>query len=331
MERARFALFWWAYVVVLALAAAMVIWGARLAATGRGSAILVAGCLAVLVVLAAGLVVLGIHGLSVRLCERMERQFAPVNERLEQISVLLNTVTEQQLISERAKAIAFRDREREALRRAIREEITRKDWDAALALAGEMERVFGYQQEADQLRAEIQSHRDRETRRLVSEAMANIERFCGMEQWTFAMREAERVMKMFPGDELASGLAQHVELRRQQHKRNLIDRWNQAVASHDIDGSIEVLKKLDLYLTPQEAQAFQDTARQVFKDKLSQLGQQFTQAVREHRWQDAVRLGQQIMTEFPNSRMAQEVRERIDLLHERASAAQPAPAAGVGS
>lgn len=330
MDRERIGWFWVAYLLALALAGATVAWGAVWAQAGRGSTILAAGCLAVFGAVLVGLVGLLLHHTRTRLAQHAERQMAPVLERLEQISVLLNAITEQQLISERAKAIAFRDHERDALRRAIREEMARKDWDAALALANEMERAFGYQQEADQLRAEIQTHRDGEMRRLVSEAMANIERFCGNEQWTFAMREAERVMRLFPGDELARGLAQHVELRRQAHKGKLIDQWNRAVASHDIDGSIEVLKKLDLYLTPQEAQAFQDTARQVFKDKLSQLGQQFTQAVREHRWHDSVRLGQTIMTEFPNSRMAQEVREKIDLLRERASAAQSASAAGGG-
>jgi len=58
---------------------------------------------------------------------RWEEHFGPVNERLQYISVLLNQVSEQQLISERAKGIAFRESERDALRRAIREEMHRRD------------------------------------------------------------------------------------------------------------------------------------------------------------------------------------------------------------
>ena len=59
--------------------------------------------------------------------------------------------------------------------------------------------------------------------------------------------------------------------------------------------------------------------RQVFKDKLLLLGQQFTLAVRDHRWHEAIQLGETIAREFPNSRMAEEVREKMELLRERAS------------
>jgi hypothetical protein len=43
------------------------------------------------------------------------------------------------------------------------------------------------------------------------------------------------------------------------------------------------IEGLDAYLTPQ------DTARQVFKDKLLLMGHEFTVAVKEHEWADAVR------------------------------------------
>src|SRR5205823_8064243 len=118
-----------------------------------------------------------------------EAHIAPLNERLQYISVLLNQVSEQQLISERAKGIAFRENERDALRRAIREDMQRKDYDAAMMLANEIESVFGYKQEADRFREEIYNSRDLEVRKIVNEAMANIDRHCQAEQWTAALRE----------------------------------------------------------------------------------------------------------------------------------------------
>jgi hypothetical protein len=98
----------------------------------------------------------------------------------------------------------------------------------------------------------------------------------------------------------------------------LLDSYNDAVSRHDVDGSIEILKKLDAYLTPAEAETMQESARQVFKDKLLLLGQQFTLSVRDHNWNEAIRLGESIVKEFPNSRMAQEVRDKMDLLRQRA-------------
>src|SRR5688500_12295253 len=53
----------------------------------------------------------------------------PFNERMQQMSVLLNQISEQQLISDRTKQVAYRNRDRETLRRAIQEEITNKDWE----------------------------------------------------------------------------------------------------------------------------------------------------------------------------------------------------------
>jgi hypothetical protein len=41
-------------------------------------------------------------------------------------------------------------------------------------------------------------------------------------------------------------------------------------------------------------------------------------AVSEQRWRDALEVGLQITDEFPNSRMASEVAEKIDVLRRRA-------------
>jgi hypothetical protein len=43
-------------------------------------------------------------------------------------------------------------------------------------------------------------------------------------------------------------------------------------------------------------------------------------AVSDHRWAEAAAVGEQIVSEFPNDRMATEVREMLDRLNERAVA-----------
>jgi hypothetical protein len=116
-----------------------------------------------------------------------------------------------------------------------------------------------------------------------------------------------------------SQLPQEIEARRAAKKKSLQDAWAEAVKNHDVDGSIEILKHLDQYLTPAEAEGMQETARTVFKEKIGLLRDQIRQLVQDHRWADAVRLGETIMTDFPNSRMAQEVGDMITMLRQRAA------------
>ena len=324
MENRNTGSFMWMYAVVLILALAVLGWGAYLMANKGGPTVLAAGCVGVLGTLAIWCLNLNLNAARQDSTTDRDRLLAPVNERLQHISVLLNTVSEQQLISERAKGIAFRESERDALRRAIREETAKKDWDAALVLADEIERVFGYKLEAERFRNEINQQREEEVRKMVNEGILAIDRHCRAEQWTQALREAERLIRLYPHDLQAQRLPQDIEIRRQAHKRQLLESWQDAVARHDVDGSIEILKKLDLYLTPAEAETMQDTARRMFKDKLQLLGQQFTLAVRDHKWTEAIVVGETIMSEFPNSRMAQEVRDKMDLLRQRAGEAETA-------
>ncbi len=310
----------WLFLVTLILALGLTTWGIIVLVYERDYALVASGAVSTLGVLVAWLLAFSID----RNREAAEVAVAPVHDRLQALTVLLNQISEQQLISERAKAIAFRGNERDAVRRAIREEIARKDWEAALALTQEIEVNFGYKAEAERLRQEIDTHCELEVRRQVSEAAAAVERYCNAEQWIAAEREAERILSAFPDDPKAKSLSTDIAQRRHAVKLQLMACWETAVKGHDVDGAIEILKRLDLYLSPQEAAGFQETARQIFKDKLLLLGQQFTVAMKEHDWQLALRLGETINQEFPNSRMAQEVRDKMELLKKRAVEGQPA-------
>ena len=64
--------------------------------------------------------------------------------------------------------------------------------------------------------------------------------------------------------------------------------------------------------------ALKKSARELFKERLLQLAVKFQFAVKEKRWKDALDAGLEIMEEFPNARMAQEVREHLEALRERA-------------
>jgi outer membrane protein assembly factor BamD (BamD/ComL family) len=86
-----------------------------------------------------------------------------------------------------------------------------------------------------------------------------------------------------------------------------------------VDGSIEILKRLDNYLTPVEAESMQETVRHLFKEKLNNLKNEFSNAVQEKRWNEAIRIGETVTQDFPNSRIALEVKDMMDTLRQRAS------------
>ena len=102
---------------------------------------------------------------------------------MEQFAVLLNLLSEQQLLSDRAKSVAFREKDRDALRRAIQEEMNKQDWDAAMRLADEIEGEFGYRTEAARFRDEIRQRQQDTVRRQIQEVVAVIDRHTRSEQW----------------------------------------------------------------------------------------------------------------------------------------------------
>jgi hypothetical protein len=246
---------------------------------------------------------------------------------MQQMNVLLNLISEQQLISDRTKQVAYRTRDRDALRRAIHEEMTQHDWEAALVLANDMGTVFGYKGEAARLKREIEAKHQETLRKQVGESIAGIDRLIRTEKWQEALAEAHKIAQAYPNDEQAHTLPQAVEERRQGHKRQLFESFNEAIQRHDIDGGIEILRKLDPYLTPQEAEAMQETARNLFKDKLNALRTQLALAIKGEQWQQAYQLSETISRDFPNTRIAQEVRERMDELKQRVNETNQAAAA----
>lgn len=312
------------YQVATVFAVAVLAGGVVLAVRpGHNWIMLAAGCVCLAAVLASWPICLALRSQAITPRER-ETMIAPINERLDQLALLLNLLNEQAQLSDRAKAVAYRIKDRDALRRAVQEELGRQDWEAALSLADEIERAFGYKAEADRLRGEIRERQDETMRNAIAEAAAIIDAHTRTEQWNAAIRDAEKLIAMYPDNEQVRNLPLEIDVRRQTFKKQLRTQWDEAVARHDVDASIEALKRLDPYLTPAEAEEMQETARGIFKEKLNNLSADFGSSVHEQRWTDAVRVGEIIIRDFPNSRIAEEIRQNIDNLRHRVHSPEPA-------
>lgn len=230
----------------------------------------------------------------------------------------LDVIAENVQLSDGVRALMNRDRERTALRLAINEEIIRGDIEAAYALVEQLEDRHGYKIEAARMRQEVDATCQRLNNHKVHEAVEQVRTLLDAQQWDNARRAMDRLLSNHPNNPEVRDLPRLFTVRRGEHKRRLLKEWDDAVRRNDVDRGITILKELDQYLTRNEAAALEESARGVFRTKLHNLGLQFSFAVSEHSWGEALDVGRQIVQEFPNSRMAQEVRDRLHVLEKRA-------------
>jgi len=315
----------WAYLVFLVLSLAAVGFGVYHVVRTDDWSVVSAGAVSLMLVLTTYPIASSSACVRRDLRTSITDKITPMSDAMDQMAVLLNLISEQQLLTERAKSVAFREKERDTLRRAIQEEIARQDWEAALALANEIETGFGYKMEADRFRMEISQRRSELVRRQINDAIAGIDRHMRAENWGAAQREGDRLMQVYPADEQVQRLPQDIEARRQQHKRQLLESWHDSVNRKDVDGAIEILKRLDPYLTPAEAESMQESARSIFKEKLNILRGQFSTAVQDTRWAEAIRIAEEVIRDFPNTQMAKEMRETLPAMRDRANGIVPGP------
>ncbi len=265
----------------------------------------------------------------VRVIVANEHSVARLSGRTGQIETLLSDQAEslKKLIdltsmSDQARSLIYRERELDALRETIHTDLMREDYDAAEKLISDFEKNVGMPQEAARLRRELEATRKASEEEKVNRAVARVEQIIESQDWSRAAREAERLARQYPESDKVAKLPGRIQAAKTSHKRELLQAYDEAVRKNDIDGSIELLRELDRYLTPQEAAAMEESARGVFRAKLHNLGVQFAICVTEERWADALATGEQIVNEFPNSRMAHEVGEKMEMLRTRAQVTQ---------
>lgn len=226
-------------------------------------------------------------------------------QQLESLDLIVKNVQ----LSDAAKSLAHRDAEREALRAAIREDITREDWDAVYSLLDQMGNRFGYRDEAQRFREEIDQSRHDAIESKVNMAIQQVEELFSSCDWERARAEIKRLMTLFPEHERIAALPDRLDHSFTERKELLKRRFHEAAERKEVDRSIALIKELDEYLKPEEAKELATIAREIFRDKLDNLTVQFELAVHEQRWMQAVNVAKQIMIEYPNTRRAQELRD----------------------
>lgn len=240
-------------------------------------------------------------------------------DEVRQLHAAVRSLAQSQTLSDDARRVLNRSRERELLIKAIEEDISAEDWDAAIVLCHELANRFGYREDAEQYRMRVEKARADTVDRNVAAAIAALDGLIVQRRWDHAFAQAASIQRRYPDSPRVKGLSKRVENARDRYKTDLERRFLHAAQGATPDEALDLLKELDAYLTEAEAEPYRELARGVIGKARDNLGAKFKLAVRDHQWNDAARLGEQIITEFPNSRMAEEVRSLIDGIRQRAA------------
>jgi ABC-type multidrug transport system fused ATPase/permease subunit len=237
-----------------------------------------------------------------------------ITETLEKNRSVLTQINQNTRLSEVAKAIAFRDADIQSLREAVFDKLQQQDFDATYEIVDEIARRVEYRDLAEQLRAQANDYRDATDAERANQVIAHIEKLFENSQWAKASTQIERLIRDFPKSENVKAMRQRLLDKKEERKKILLNAWDDAIKRQATDRSLEILRELDLYLTPNEGLALQEAAKDVFRNKLHNLGVQFSLAVSGKQWAKAIEAGEQIIRDFPNSRMAEEIHKKWDIL-----------------
>ncbi|USN98352.1 MAG: hypothetical protein H6810_09240 [Phycisphaeraceae bacterium] len=293
------------YTVVGLLSAVLIYIGAD-----RGSGeLLLAGLIGVIGVLLLAPLVAAIRGST---------GSAPI-ARLASMTAALERLAEEQTLSDDARRVLNRRRERDILCLAIEEDIAAQDWDAATILVKELAERFGYRAEAEEFRQRVDRTRSESIDRKVGDAVRNLDALIVRGQWDEAASEAARITRVYPDSPRVDGLRHRVERARERYKADIERRFLNAAKEGRVEEAHDLLKELDNYLTEVEAEPYRELARGVIGQARENLGVQFKLSVQDRDWRRAADVGERIIREFPNTRMAEEIRGVIDGVREKAA------------
>jgi hypothetical protein len=238
---------------------------------------------------------------------------------LQRVHDALERINKRLLLSDTAKRIAYRQEDLDVLRKTIADDISKHRFDAALALIAELSQTYGFIEEAEGFRDQIAGARAAEQEAKVSQAIGRLEDVLSRHDFERARGEVAKLRRLYPDSTRVQQQERRVEQAFEQYKLDVERQFLEAKDRGDTDKAMELMKVLDQHLTPQEAEPFREIARDVIGKQRENLGMQFKFAVQDKEWLRSVRIGEQIIREFPNTRMAQEVRDRLDQLRELAS------------
>ncbi|BAM05123.1 hypothetical protein [Phycisphaera mikurensis] len=232
---------------------------------------------------------------------------------------LLKQISERMLVSETAKRVAYRVEDIRLLRETIEADLARKDFDAAMVLLELMSETYGRLEEAEKFRERIEAARDKEIQVRVGHEVSRLDAMLERDELDRAAMQAARIKRLFPTVQSVAHIDTMVAAAKGRHKHELEREFRAAAAREDTPRAMKLLEQIDREFSHEEGLRIQDVAREVIGKQRENLRVQFEMAVHDQEWGHALTVGEEIIRDFPNTKMADEVRDRLELLRERSA------------
>ena len=241
----------------------------------------------------------------------------------ESVRATIERLHETMMLSDNAKRALFREHEIGLLRNAIEQDIAEGKYFTAMTICNELSDVFGDREEAEVLRARILEANHARYDEDAAHAVEQFEALLKAHNWRAAHQLRARIERLFPESGHSVGLDARIAMARNEHKQELESEFLEASRREDAEVAMALLRELDRYLSPDEAERYRELAGGVVARHRDNLGLRFKLAVRDREWTRALEAGEEIIAEFPNTKMADEVRGMLEVLRAKATGAAP--------
>ena len=253
----------------------------------------------------------------------------PVTSDAARLRETLERIDEHLSLSDTARRFVYREQELEMLKLTLERDIEAGHFEAALRVVEELGRGYGLLEEADAQRTRIEAIRGGQVRRRIDEGLQRIRTLVGNGDWSLASRAAERLQVRFPDASETQDLTNQIAAARHRYAAELEERVRGAVHEQRIEEAMQGLRELDRLLVGDEIGRMADVAQTIIVAHREHCGRTFREAVARHDWSGALTIGELITTDYPNTRMAEEVRELLPGIRWRVDpSGQPPPGDG---
>ena len=237
----------------------------------------------------------------------------------------LGRIDEHLALSDTARRFVYRERELEMLKMMVERDIDAGRFESALRVVDELARGYGLFEEADVQRKRIESIRHGQVRQQLDAGLQHIRSLVGTGDWSLATRAAERLHTRFPDAAETQDLTNQISAARHRYAAELEEQVRGALREDRIEEAMNGLRELDRHLVGDEVHRMADVAQRIIVAHREHCGSTFRDAVARHDWPKALEMGGLITTDYPNTRMAEEVGGLLPGIRWRVDPSGPPP------
>ncbi len=220
-------------------------------------------------------------------------------------------------LSESTRGLLVRRREQEVFAKQIETAIEEGDWPEAVRLIDLFAEHFDDPALTARLRERIDSARGAADERVVRTRIAEVRSLIDGLNFPAAELVLNRLAGEFPTDRRLDDLRSTFVRARRRHGEAMQDRFHRLLGERRLEEALGLLDELG-WLDGEALAALREQWKETFRQSQHEARDDFTAAVKAKQWARAGEIGELILTRYPDSSLAADVRKLIEGLRQRA-------------